>query len=424
MKFTDVNRTIRLGVIGLGGRGYGQTETLLDMPDVEIAAVCDKYQDRTDAGVELVKRRRGTGCFGTTDYRQINRMEGLDAVVIMTDWELHARIAIDAMRCGKAVAMEVGPASSLDECWSLVHTSEDTGLPCMMLENGCYEDQQVTLLNMVRRGVFGELVYCAGGYQHDLRWEIGNGDLDRHYRQHHFLHRNGEIYPTHELGPISKLLKINRGNRIVSLTAMSSKAAGLHEWFLQHRPDRPDLGAWKVTQGDVVGVLLRCANGELIQLTHDCTLPRPFSQDFRVQGTKGVWREAGHNIFIEGYSGITEEEWDRWDSDRELFEKYRHPLWKAYEKFGMHGGHGGLDYLTLRAFVEVIQKNGRPPIDVYDTAVWMAVGCLSEQSIALGGMPVAVPDFTSGDWLTRGYDAPSWYSLDDVFPEEFEDLAE
>ena len=421
MKFTDVNRTIRLGIIGLGGRGYGQTETLLDMPDVEIAAVCDKYQDRTDAGVELVKRRRGTGCFGTTDYRQINRMEGLDAVVIMTDWELHARIAIDAMRCGKAVAMEVGPASSLDECWSLVHTSEDTGLPCMMLENGCYEDQQVTLLNMVRRGVFGELVYCAGGYQHDLRWEIGNGDLDRHYRQHHFLHRNGEIYPTHELGPISKLLKINRGNRIVSLTAMSSKAAGLHEWFLQHRPD---LGAWKVTQGDVVGVLLRCANGELIQLTHDCTLPRPFSQDFRVQGTKGVWREAGHNIFIEGYSGITEEEWDRWDSDKELFEKYRHPLWKAYEKFGMHGGHGGLDYLTLRAFVEVIQKNGRPPIDVYDTAVWMAVGCLSEQSIALGGMPVAVPDFTSGDWLTRGYDAPSWYSLDDVFPEEFEDLAE
>ena len=129
MKFTDVNRTIRLGIIGLGGRGYGQTETLLDMPDVEIAAVCDKYQDRTDAGVELVKRRRGTNCFGTTDYRQINRMEGLDAVVIMTDWELHARIAIDAMRCGKAVAMEVGPASSLDECWSLVHTSEDTGLP-------------------------------------------------------------------------------------------------------------------------------------------------------------------------------------------------------------------------------------------------------------------------------------------------------
>ncbi len=423
MKFGELNRTIRLGIIGLGGRGYGQTETLLEMPDVEIGAVCDVYPDRVADGIALVKSRRGTECFGTTDYKLVNRMKDLDAVVIMTDWASHIRIAIDAMRCGKPVGMEVGPASSIDECWSLVHTSEDTGLTCMLLENGCYENQPLTLLNMIRKQVFGELVFCAGGYQHDLREEIGNGDVNRHYRQAHFLHRNGELYPTHEIGPIAKLLNINRGNRMVSLTGMSSKAAGLHEWFLKNRADRPDLCRYKVTQGDISSVLIRCANGELIQLTHDCTLPRPFAQEVRVQGTNGVWREAGHSIFIEGESPACEDDdWHEWEGDQRWFEKYQHPLWKAYEQFGMHGGHGGLDYVMLRAFVEVIQKNGQPPIDVYDAAAWMSIACLSEQSVALGGTPVPIPDFTNGRWITRGPDVPSWYSLDDVYPEQFEDL--
>lgn len=422
MKFGELGKTIRLGIIGLGGRGYGQTETLLDMPDVEIAAACDVYQDRVDDMIKLVKERRGTDCFGTTDYHEVNRMPDLDAVVIMTDWTSHIRIAIDAMRCGKDVAIEVGPASSVQECWDLVHTQEDTGKIFMLLENGCFEDQPLTLLNMVRKNVFGELVYCSAGYQHDLRSEIGNGDVYRHYRQANFLHRNGEIYPTHEIGPLAKLLQINRGNRMISLTAMSSKAVGLHQWFLKNRPDRPDLGAARVPQGDIAAVLIRCANGELISLTHDCTLPRPYAQDFRVQGEKGIWQEAGHVICIEGETPPDEWGENQFEPDSRLFEKYQHPMWKAYEKFGLRGDHGGLDYLTLRSFVEVVQNQAQPPIDVYDAASWVAIGCLSEESIALGGSPVAIPDFTNGRWMTRGADAPAWYSLDGVYPEEFEDL--
>ena len=239
MKFGEVGRTIRLGIIGFGWRGYGQTETLLEMPDVEICAVCDVYPDRVELGKEMVKKARGKDCFGTTDYREVNRMEGIDAVVVMTDWSTHIRIAIDAMNCGKDVAIEVCPASSVQECWDLVHTVEDTGRKFMFLENQCYDDQTLALFNMIRQGVFGELVYASGGYQHDLREEIGNGDIKRHYRQRNFFHRNGEIYPTHELGFIAKALSINRGNRMLALTAMTSKAVGLHEWYEKNRTDRP-----------------------------------------------------------------------------------------------------------------------------------------------------------------------------------------
>ncbi len=422
MKFGEVNRTIRLGIIGLGGRGCGQMETLLGMPDVEIGAVCDVYPDRVAYGQEMVKKVRGTECFGTVNYREVNRLDGLDAVVIMTDWSTHIRIAIDAMRCGKDVAIEVGPASSIQECWDLVHAVEDTGRTFMFLENECYENDVLTILNMIHKGVFGELVYVSGGYQHDLRDEIGNGDVYRHYRQRNFFHRNGEIYPTHELGLLAKAVGINRGNRMLSLTAMTSKSAGLHEWFLEHRADRPDLCTQRVTQGDIAVVTIRCANGELIQLTHDCTTPHPQNEDFRIQGTKGIWRELSRSVYIEGESPVDDEWGEAWESDKRLFDKYQHPMWKAYEKFGMHGDHGGLDYLCLRAFVEVIQKQAKPPIDVYDAAAWMSIGCLSEDSAAMGGMPVPIPDFTSGRWLNREPDQPSWYSLEDVYPEEFEDL--
>ena len=422
MRFGETGRTITLGIIGLGGRGCGQMATLLGMPDVEIGAVCDVYPDRVAYGVEMVKNARGKECFGTVDYREVNRMEGLDAVVVMSDWSTHVRIAIDAMRCGKDAAIEVGPASSIQECWDLVHTVEDTGRTFMFLENECYEDQTLTILNMIHKGVFGELVYVAGGYQHDLRDEIGNGDINRHYRQRNFFHRNGEIYPTHELGLLAKALDINRGNRMLTLTAMTSKSAGLHEWFLNHRADCPELCSQRVAQGDIAGVLIRCANGELIQLTHDCTTPHPFNEDFRIQGTKGLWRELGHFIYIVGDSPANDWDEPEWEPDKRLLEKYRHPMWKAYEKFGMRGDHDGLDYLTLRAFVEVIQKHAVPPIDVYDAASWMAVGCLSEDSAAMGGAPVPIPDFTNGRWLNREPDEPSWYSLEDVYLEEYEDL--
>ena len=399
MKMGEKGSTVRLGIIGLGGRGQGQTETLIQMPDVEVVAVCDVYPDRIQQTREMIYKHRGVYPDGETDYRKVISRPDVDAIMVFSSWETHLDICVQAMKAGKKVATEVGGANSVDECWKLVRTKEETGIECMILENCCYGKEEMTLLNMVRQGVFGTLVHCQGGYQHDLRDEIGLGDINRHYRQRHFLHRNGELYPTHELGPIAEYLSLNRGNRMVSLCSMASKAAGLHEWLKEHRADT-DLANAQVNQGDIVTTMIQCANGETILLTHDCTLPRPYSRGGRIQGTKGIWMEDNRSIYLEGRSPADPTFWThRWESDEAYMKEFEHPLWKAYEEFGLRGGHGGMDYLVLRGFIESVQKNECPPIDTYDTASWMAITALSEQSVAMGGLPVPVPDFTEGRWL-------------------------
>ena len=420
MKLGTAGRTVTLGFIGHGQRGVGQLKTLLSMPDVQVNAVCDVYEDRAQAAAESVKEARGVLPFCTTDYREVLKREDIEAVVIMTSWQTHIPIAIEAMRAGKIVSMEVGGATSLDECWELVRVSEQTGKGVMLLENCCYNDVEMALLNMIKQGVFGELVHCRGGYQHDLRDEIGNGDIIRHYRQDNFMHRNGELYPTHELGPIATYLNLNRGNRMLTLVSMASKAVGEHEWLKKNRPDT-ELAKAKFSEGDVVTTMISCANGETIMLTHDCTLPRPYSRGGYVQGVKGVWMEDGHGIYLEddAHEGGTYAH--KFSPDKEMLEKYEHPLWKEYRDFGLRGGHGGMDYLCLRAFVESIQKDVAFPIDVYDTAAWMAITCLSEESIQKGSAPVNIPDFTSGRWMRREARPGDMFSLDQVYPEAFEE---
>lgn len=410
-------RPVRIGVIGLGERGHLQLSTLLGMEDVVVPVVCDNYQDRVDKGRDIVAAKRG-GVMpdGTTDYREVAARDDIEAVLIMTSWTSHIKIAVECLNRGKWVAMEVGGAASIEECWSLVRASEQNRKPCMMLENCCYGQEEMAILNMVKKGVFGEIVHCQGGYQHDLREEIGKGDIIRHYRQENFIHRNGELYPTHEIGPIAKELNLNRGNRMLTLCSMASKAAGLEAWLREHRKDSP-LAERRINTGDIVTTMIKCANGETILLTHDCTLPRPYSRGHRIQGTKGIWMEDTRTVFIEGRSPVKPGEWTHsWESDKAIMEEFEHPLWKAYKQFGLRGGHGGMDYLVLRAFVESVQNNVPPPIDVYDTASWMAVTCLSEQSVAMGGSPVPVPDFTNGEWIWRGAENTGDYSLD-VIPE-------
>ena len=408
-------RVVRIGIVGLGGRGMGQMGVLLDMEDVEVVAVCDLYEDRVLAGIEAVAARRGRKPDGYADYRELVAREDLEAVVVTSSWTSHARIAVAAMRAGKYAAMEVGGAASLQECWELVRTSEETGKPCMMLENCCYGREEMALLNMVKQGVFGELVHCQGGYEHDLREEICNGDVNRHYRRENFLRRNGELYPTHELGPICKWLDVNRGNRMTILTSMASKSRGLSLWMQEHRKDVAVPP--RFNQGDVVTTMIQCANGETILLTHDCSSPRPYSRGGRLQGTRGIWMEDNKSICIEGITAQDPTSWDHfpWEPFDRYIDGYDHPLWKEYAEFGLRGGHGGMDYLVLRAFVESVQNGTDTPIDVYDTAAWMAITCLSEQSVAMGSMPVPIPDFTDGRWIGREKAVPGCFALDDVY---------
>ncbi len=394
MQLSESGRLLKVGVIGLGGRGQSQLQLISGMQDVKVLAVCDVYADRIEQGKKIA-----ADAIGTQDYHEILGMPEIEAVFIFTDWNSHIPIAIEAMRAGKEVAMEVGGANSVAECWDMVRTAEETGKKCMLLENCCYNDTELTLLHMIRQGVFGELVHCQGAYAHDLRDEIGLGDVNRHYRQRNFLHRNGELYPTHELGPIATYLGLGRGNRMLSLCAMASKARGLHAWLKENRADT-DLASAQVNEGDIVTTMISCANGETILLSHDCTLPRPYSRGGVVRGTKGIWMEDNHSIHIEGKTPQKEGDWSHsWESDEKWLKEYRHPLWDAYEEFGNRGGHGGMDYLVLRAFVESVQNATPAPIDVYDTAMLMAITPLTEESVAMGGAPVPVPDFTRGQWM-------------------------
>ncbi len=392
MQIQENGRMLNLGIIGCGNRSEDHVRLLENMEDVRILAVCDKYEDRAQ------KMSERTGAPGFTDYHDVLKIPEIEAVIIITDWLTHIPIAVDALKAGKHVGLEVGGAPSIDDCWRLVHTAEETGMTCMLLENCCYGKEEMALLNMVRQGVFGDVVQCQGAYAHDLRGEIGLGDVNRHYRQDNFLHRNAELYPTHELGPIAQYLRLGRGNRMVSLVSMSTAAKGLHQWFQVNRADSPLKDA-QVNQGDIVTTMIKCANGETIILSHDCTLPRPYSRGGVIRGTKGLWMEDNRSVYLEESAEYHGEFEHKWVSDAEVMKKYCHPLWIAFEEFGQRGGHGGMDYLVLRAFIECIQTGTPAPLDVYDTAMLMSITALSEKSIALGSAPVAVPDFTNGNWV-------------------------
>lgn len=406
---TNFPSRVRLAVIGQSGRGRGLTKILVAMEDVEIVALCDLHDDRVQAGIELCEKDGRTRPASYNDYKLVLQREDLDAVVIATSWTSHAPIAIAAMKAGLYTATEVGPASSLQECWDLVRTSEETGMPYMMLENCCYGRDEMAILNMVKKGLFGELIHCQCGYQHDLRDEVALGVENRHYRIHNYLHRNGDVYPTHGVGPIAKHLGINRGNRFVTLSSMASKARGINEWASHHLgPDHRAANA-NFALGDIVTTMIQCQNGETVMIVHDTSLPRPYSRAGRVQGTKGIWMEDNQSIYFDGKSPA-----HSWEPFGPYRTEHEHPLWKEYIEAGVRGGHGGMDYLVLRAFVESVAKKIAPPIDVYDAVTWRVISVLSEQSIALGGSAVAFPDFTNGRWFEREPSAPSRYSLDEI----------
>ena len=397
-------KKLNVAAIGLGARGHSVLEgLLLGMNNVNITAVCDTYEDRTERGAATVEKVTGKRPFATTDYREIMTRDDVDAVLIMSAWESHTPIAIAAMEHHKAVGMEVGGAYTLGECWDLVRTQERTGTSFMFLENCCYGRTEMMVMNMVKEGLFGKIVHCSGGYCHDLRDEVAKGEENRHYRLRNYLSRNCENYPTHELGPIAQVLGINRGNRMVSLVSMASGAWGMNDFAARTEGINPALATADFAQGDVVTTIIKCAVGETITLTLDTTLPRYYSRGFTVRGTKGMYIEENHSIFLDN-THPESAHWNwrpNWGNADEYLEKYEHPVWREYLEKGICGGHGGMDGLVYGKFVECCLTGEPMPIDVYDAAAWMAVTPLSAESIQKGGVAVAFPDFTEGKWETR-----------------------
>ncbi|MBR6562854.1 MAG: Gfo/Idh/MocA family oxidoreductase [Clostridia bacterium] len=395
-------RKVKVGIIGLGARGLPLvTACFLPMWEnglLEITAVCDYYEDRAEAGAKAVEDKTGVRPFTTTKWMEVVEHPEVEAVLVLTAWESHVEMCIAAMRAGKKVGTEVGGAYNIEDCFRLVRAYEETGIHCMMLENCCYGRRELMALNMARKGLFGTVVHCSGGYMHDLREEIVNGDINRHYRQRNYMRRNCENYPTHELGPIMPVLNINRGNRFVKLNSVASCSKGLHEYAVEHRPDDPIAKA-DFAQGDIVTTILTCADGRTATLILDTTLPRIYSRGFTVRGTKGMYCEDGNYVHLDGESEFASVG-DKLNNLENYAEEYEHPIWKEY-KANPIGGHDGIDWLVYNAFIESVREDITPPIDTYDTATLMCISCLSEQSIAAGGAPVAVPDFTSGKWIER-----------------------
>lgn len=409
---------IRLGYIGLGRRGsFILDRCFAEMTDVEIVAICDLNEEKLKKSCGDVEKKGRPAPLLFTDYHEMLKIREMDAVVIMTAWNSRIRCAIDCMEAGKQTAMEVGCAYSMEECQALLDAYRRTGIHAMMLENCCYGRREMMALRMVKEGLFGEVVFCTGAYHHYLNevelFKKGkDGQVDTaHYRLAEYAHRNCEQYPTHALGPISKLLNINRGNRMVSLSAFSTKARGLKQYMKDHVPaDHPFAGA-DFRQGDIVTTVITCAGGEQIRLTLDTTLPRAFySRDFSVRGTLGMCEESAREhctFYLEGME-------ECFGNEADFYEKYDHPLRAEYATMENRGGHGGLDWLVMRAFVESVKDGMTPPIDIYDTLTWLAIGPLSEASLARGGAPVEFPDFTNGQWFRREEPNTGKYSLDVV----------
>lgn len=394
---------LRIGMVGMGCRGYEVMKTVLGVDGVALTCVCDLYPDRTEKARAKAEKMQGFSPRVTDDWHTMTDKKELDAVLVTCSWEPHIEMAVAFMEAGIPVGVEVGGAYSVEDCFLLVRTFERTGTPVMLLENCCYGRYELMVMNMAEQGLFGEIVHCEGGYRHDLRREITFGKENRHYRLRNYLARCCENYPTHELGPISQILHINRGNRMLSLVSVASKAKGLHDYIGRTENADRSLLERDFAQGDVVTTIIKCANGETVTLTLDTTLPRAYSRQFTVQGTRGMYSEENNSVYLDtDHDESMHFSWKKqWNNAESYLERYEHPIWREFLADGLRGGHGGMDYLVYRDFVRCVREGLPMPIDAYDMASLMCISALSEQSIAMGGAPVAIPDFTSGRWLTR-----------------------
>lgn len=412
------NEKLKLGFIGCGLRGMNHISNALQRKDIEITAICDIDENMIkltldifdEVGAPHPKKIYKNGEYA---YRNLLDDKDVEAVIICTPWQWHTPMSVDAMKAGKYAGVEVSAATTLPECWDLVDTHDETGTNLMIMENVNYRRDVLAVMNMVKAGLFGELLHFRGGYQHDLR-EVKFNDGVHYYghgvefgekaisearwRTQYSLKRNADIYPTHGLGPLAAYADINRGNRFMSLTSHATKSRGLHDHIVKEGgKDHPNAKLkWKL--GDIVTTTIDTANGETMIITHNTNVVRPYSLGFRVQGVNGLTEFDLNNsrVYIDGAS-----ENDQWDDGKEWFEKYDHPLWKKYEEQATGSGHGGMDFFVLNAFVESAKQNIAPPLDVYDAAAWSAVTPLSELSIENNGAPQDFPDFTKGKWINR-----------------------
>jgi len=398
---------VHVAIIGLGMRGTGAVERITHIPGVEIVALCDMVEERTTAANDtLVKHGKAKAevFFGEDSWKKVTTLKNVDLVYIVTDWKHHANIAVQAMKDGKHVAVEVPGALTMKEIWDIIDTSEKTRKHCMMLENCVYDFFELTTLNMAQQGLFGEILHAEGSYIHGLQpywnnyWNNWRMDYNRKHR--------GDVYPTHGMGPACLALNIHRGDKMNFLVSMDTKAVG-NPAFIKEKTGEV---VTDFRNGDHTMTMIRTEKGKTIQIQHDVTSPRPYSRMYQLSGTKGFAnkypvegyaidaKEAGAEI-AKNYQNLNAEEFVSEDVKKILMEKYKNPIViDIEEKAKKVGGHGGMDFIMDYRMFYCIQ-NGLPlDMDVYDLAEWSCLSPLTEISLDNNSAPVEIPDFTRGGW--------------------------
>ena len=396
--------TVRIGVIGLGQRGSEAVERLSYIDGVEIVALCDKYPDRiakSQLTLARMQRPKAKEYSGEDGWKALCESNDIDLVYTPTPWRLHTPIAVYAMKNGKHAATEVPASKTIDECWELVETSEATKKHCMMLENCCYDFFEQLTLNMTRQGMFGEIVHAEGAYIHDLTkdWLFNKNAYADMWRLKENIGHNGNLYPTHGLGPVAQCMNINRGDKFDHLVSMSSndftlnnkakELAAIDDFFKEY-VDQPYRGNMSTT-------LIRSYRGKTIMVQHDVSTLRPYSRIHLVSGTKGAAQKwPGPERIAFGHSWIKKEELD------DLYKKYSPPIVNHIGAIAKDvGGHGGMDFIMDWRLIDCL-RNGLPlDQDVYDAALWSCLVPLSQRSVAKKSRTVDIPDFTRGAWQTN-----------------------
>jgi hypothetical protein len=393
--------TVRVGFVGVGGMGSAHVQNYLNIEGVQVKAICDIVPEKVARAqkwvVEAGQPEPKGYSKGPRDFERMCETEELDLVMTATPWEWHVPVCLSAMKSGKHAATEVPAAMSLDDCWALVETAEKNGKHCQMMENCCYDRIELMTLNLVRKGVLGEVLHAEAGYLHDLRGVKFSSEGEGLWRRAWSQKLNGNLYPTHGLGPVAQCLNVNRGDAFDFLVSLSSPTRGLHEYAVEKfGPDSPQAKE-KYVLGDVNTSLIKTKLGKTIILIHDTNLPRPYTRINLVQGTKGIAQKWPDKVYIEGKAAKPHQ----WDDFEKFAAEFEHPLWKAIASKGEGRGHGGMDYIEDYRLIQSLRKGEPLDQDVYDAAAWSAIVGASVQSIAGKGRPVPIPDFTRGLWKTN-----------------------
>jgi len=396
---------VRVGFIGVGKRGTGHVSHILNIAGCEVVGICDVFEDLTKRSADIVTRKTGKtpAMFSGSETAYIDMLKKVkpDVVIVCPSWEWHARVTCDTMKLGAHVFVEVPMAVSIKELWEIVDTSEKTQKHCMQLENVNYGREELLYLNMVRKGLIGDLLHGEAAYIHDLRSEMdeverGTGS----WRTYHYAQRNGNLYTTHGLGPVAQYMNLGRGDDTFGrLVSFSSPALGRKAHAAKKFPADHKWNALKYECGDINTAIIKTHLGRTITLQWDETSPRPYSRHNLIQGTEGTLagfpnRVAGNKLGDGNYHS-----WIQGEAFQEICEKYDHPLFKRVGEVARKmGGHGGMDYLMLFRCIECLQKGEAMDQNVYEAAYWCAASELTEKSVAQGGMPQLFPDFTRGEW--------------------------